>query len=283
MKEEMDSLVHNQTWDIVRLHVGKITLQNKWVYRLKEEYGGRKRYKVILVVKGFAQKRCIDFDELFSPIVKMTSIITILSLVEAKDLHLEQLDVKTTFLHGDLDEEIFMQQPQGYEVKGKKKLVSRLNKSLYGLKRVPRQCGISKKVHEQSRKKHSIGVKWILWYLRGTTYQALCFGGADIALQGYVDVDMVGDKDNRRSTIGCVFTVVGTIISWVSKLESVIALSTTEVEDIVAIEASKEMIWLQRFLDELGKNQELVRLHNDIQSAIYLAKNSVFHSNTKDI
>ena len=69
----------------------------------------------------------------------MTSTITILSLVAVEDLHLEQLDVKTTFLHGDLEEEIYMQQPQGYEVKGKDKLVCRLKKSLYGLKQAPRQ------------------------------------------------------------------------------------------------------------------------------------------------
>ena len=69
----------------------------------------------------------------------MTSIRTILSLVAAEDLHLEQLDVKTTFLHGDLEEVIYMQKPEGYEVKGKEKLVYRLQKSLYGLKQVPRQ------------------------------------------------------------------------------------------------------------------------------------------------
>ena len=102
MKEEMDSLVHNQTWDLVQFPTGKITLQNKRVYKLKEEYGGKKRCKARLVVKGFAQKKGIDFDEIFSPIVKMTSIRTISSIVVVEDLHLEQLDVKTTFLHGDL-------------------------------------------------------------------------------------------------------------------------------------------------------------------------------------
>ena len=70
MNEEMESLVRNQTWDLVQL-------QNKWVYRLKEEDGGKKWYKARLVVKGFAQKKSIDFDEIFSPIVKMTSIRTI--------------------------------------------------------------------------------------------------------------------------------------------------------------------------------------------------------------
>ena len=72
---------------------------------------GKKRYKDRLVVNGFAQKKGIEFDEIFSTVVKMTSIRTILSLVAAKDLHLEQLDVKTSFIHGDLEEDIYMHQP----------------------------------------------------------------------------------------------------------------------------------------------------------------------------
>ena len=111
MKEEMDSLVNNHIWDLVQLPAGKRALHNKWVYRIKEEDGGKKRYKARLVVKGFAQKKGIDFDEIFSPIVKMTAIKTILSIVAVEDLHLEQLNVKTTFLHGDLEEEIYMEQP----------------------------------------------------------------------------------------------------------------------------------------------------------------------------
>ena len=77
---------------------------------MKEEDGGKKRFKAGLVVEGFAQKG-IDFDEKFSPVVKMTSIHTILSIVAIEDLHLEQLDVKTSFLHSDLDEEIYVAQP----------------------------------------------------------------------------------------------------------------------------------------------------------------------------
>ena len=91
------------------------------------------------MVKGFAQKKGIDFDEIFSPVVKMISIRTILNLVATEDLHLEQLDVKTTFFNGDLEEEIYMEKPEGYEVKRKEKLVCRLKKSLYGLKQAPRQ------------------------------------------------------------------------------------------------------------------------------------------------
>jgi len=106
---------------------------------LKEEDGGKKWYKDRLVVKGFARKKGIDFDEIFSPIVKITSIRTILSLVAVECFHLEQLHVKTNFLYGDLDEEIYMQQPQGYEVKGKDNLVCGLKKILYVLKQAPNQ------------------------------------------------------------------------------------------------------------------------------------------------
>jgi hypothetical protein len=81
MKEEMDFLVNNHTWDLVQFPAGKRALQNKWVYKLKEEDGGKKHYKARLVVKWFAQNKGIYFDEIFSPIVKMTSIRTILSLV----------------------------------------------------------------------------------------------------------------------------------------------------------------------------------------------------------
>ena len=94
---------------------------------------------------------------------------------------------------------------------------------------------------------------------------------------------MDGDKDSKRSTTGYVFTMVGTTVSWISKLQQVVALSTTEAEYVATTEASKEMIWLQRFMEELGKKQENSRLYSDSQSAIHLAKNSVFHSRTKHI
>ena len=75
--------------------------------------------------------------------------------------------------------------------------------------------------------------------MRGTTNQALCFGGSNLALQGYVDAHMAGDRDNRRSTRGYVFTVGGTTVSWVSKIQSVVALSTTKAEYVAATKASK--------------------------------------------
>ena len=139
MEDEIKSLQKNKTWSLTKLPEGKKVLQNRWVYRLKEEPDGSKRYKARLVVKGFQQRQGIDFTEIFSPVVKMTTIRVILSIVAAENLHLEQLDVKTAFLHGDLEEEIFMAQPKGFEVQGKENLVCKLHKSLYGLKQAPRQ------------------------------------------------------------------------------------------------------------------------------------------------
>ena len=85
--------------------------------------GNPPRYKARIVVKGFQQKKGVDFDEIFAPVVKMTSIRTVLSIAANMDLEVEQLDVKTAFLHGDLEEEIYMHQPEGFVEKCKEILV----------------------------------------------------------------------------------------------------------------------------------------------------------------
>jgi hypothetical protein len=143
--------------------------------------------------------------------------------------------------------------------------------------------GVVSRYMNNPGKEHWEEVKWILSYLRGISTHALCFGVSDTFLQGYVDSDMAGDKDSRRSTTGYVFTISGTTVSWISKLQKVVALSTIEAEYVVSIEDSKEVIWLQRFMEEFKKKQENGRLYCDSESAIHLAKNSTFHSKTKHI
>ena len=89
MKDRMDSLLKNKTWDFWKFPVDKWALQNEWVYRLKEEDGSKTRFKARLVVKGSTLKKGIDFDEIFSLVVKMTYIHIVLSIVAIKDFHLE--------------------------------------------------------------------------------------------------------------------------------------------------------------------------------------------------
>uniref|UniRef100_A0A2N9EUG1 Retrovirus-related Pol polyprotein from transposon TNT 1-94 n=1 Tax=Fagus sylvatica TaxID=28930 RepID=A0A2N9EUG1_FAGSY len=365
MKDEMNSLMTSQTWELTELPQRKKALHNKWVYRVKEEHDGSKRYKARLVVKGFQQKEGVDYTDIFSPVVKLTTIRLVLGIVATENLHLEQLDVKTAFLHGDLEEDIYMQSATGIhsarkgepndmliagssieEINNLKKQLSKqfamkdlgpakqilgmriirdrangtlkLSQTEYVKKILSRfsmdeakpvstplgshfrltkdqspkteqeqalheQVGVVSRYMSNPGKQHWEAVKWILRYLKGTLGTSLCFTGADMKLTGYVDSDLAGDVDTRKSTTGYVYTLGGTAVSWVSRLQKIVALSTTEAEYVAVTEAGKEMVWLQGFLEELGQRQKKGILHSDSQSAIFLAKNPAFHSRTKHI
>ena len=97
MYDEMNSLKKNNTFDLVELPNGRKVLKNKWVFKLKQGDSDLVKHKARLVVKGFGQKKGVDFDEIFSPIVKMSSIRVILGLVATLNLEIEQLDIKTAF------------------------------------------------------------------------------------------------------------------------------------------------------------------------------------------
>lgn len=140
MEKEMEALQQNNTWRLSKLPPGKRAIKSKWVFKSKDEIPGVEdaRYKARLVGKGFSQIPSVDFTDIYSQVVKHTSIRLLLDIVALRDLQLEQLDVKTTFLHGELDKEIYMEQPEGYYVEGKEDYVCKLQKSLYGLKQSPR-------------------------------------------------------------------------------------------------------------------------------------------------
>ena len=126
-------------------------------------------------------------------------------------------------------------------------------------------------------------VKWIMRYLQGTSKLKLTFGSGKPILVGYTDSDMVGNVDNRRFTSGYLMTFSGGTVSWQSKLQKCVALSTTEVEYIVASEACKELLWMKRFIHELRFKQPRYVVYCDNQSAIHLSKNSTFHARSKHI
>ncbi|KAH9678410.1 hypothetical protein KPL71_025698 [Citrus sinensis] len=141
MDEEIESLMKNGTWKLIVRPEKRKTVSCKWIFKIKEGIFDAEpsRFKARLVARGFTQREGIDFNEIFSPVVKHASIRVILALVAIQDMYLEQMDVKTAFLHGELQEEIVMEQPEGYVVSGKEDHVCLLKKSLYGLKQSPRQ------------------------------------------------------------------------------------------------------------------------------------------------
>jgi hypothetical protein len=136
MNEEMASLDKNEAWDIVEFPTIRKPIGNKWVFKKKLNVEGKvEKYKARLVAKGYSQVEGIDFGDIFSPVAKLTSIRFILSVATAFDLEIDQMDVKTTFLHGDLEEEIYMNQPEGYVVKGKE-LACKLKKFLVWFRKI---------------------------------------------------------------------------------------------------------------------------------------------------
>ncbi|RVW60687.1 Retrovirus-related Pol polyprotein from transposon TNT 1-94 [Vitis vinifera] len=140
MKDEMSSMKCNDVWDLVELPNGAKTIGCKWVFKTKKDSSGNiERYKARLVAKGFTQKEGIDYTETFSPVSKKDSLRIILALVAHFDLELQQMDVKTTFLNGELEEKVYMKQPEGFPSSDGEQLVCKLKKSIYGLKQASRQ------------------------------------------------------------------------------------------------------------------------------------------------
>ena len=416
IREEFGSHVDNGTWELAELPPGKNPITCKWVFRLKTNADGSTRYKARLVIRGFEQVHGIDFHETFAPVAKFVTVQVLLALAAHNNWEIEQMDVKTAFLHPALNEEVFMAIPEGYSEYSHMPSpnstfpVLRLLKALYGLKQAPRawyeninkffiQAGMTRSNEDHSlyfsndiiillyvddlllfakdlqiietmkrqlsstyqmtdlgpirqflglqivrdRILHRIDLhqspyiqttltrfqmadcKGIATPMESNSHQSPCLNDTDIInaseyqskvgsimyamlgsrpdladtistlskhnnrptgshhtapqrvfrylqqtkitaigyersktepqvfpkMVGYSDSDWAGDKDQRRSTSGYVFTLCGGAISWKSRKQDVVATSSTEAEYVALTEAAKESVWLRRLLIEL--------------------------------
>jgi hypothetical protein len=139
MTEEHHSIMKNDVWEIVPRPKEKSVVTSKWVYKIKHAADESvDKYKSRFIVIGFYQKEGEDYDETFSLISRYTSIRDIISLIASMGWSLHQMDVKTTFLNGAIEEEVYIEQPQGFEVHSRDTHVFILKKYLYGLKQAPR-------------------------------------------------------------------------------------------------------------------------------------------------
>lgn len=432
IESELKSHEDNNTWTIID-RTEKKPITCKWVFSTKKNKDGQvERYKARLCARGFTQVKDLDYKETFSPTTRYDSIRLLLSVAAREDFQIEQFDVKTAFLYGDLAEEIYMEVPEGVEVEASK--VCKLNKSLYGLKQASRcwnqkfnsflftygfkacnadncvfigyfnnvkvllilyvddglllsknkeimsiilndlgnnfeikrltvnsfvgmeitktshgiivnqinyiedlinkynmseakGCGTPADVNVQLSKNqndcdtkfpyrevvgallflssvsrpdisfavnlvsryvsnpgkaHVNAVKRIIRYLICTKTLSIVYH-TNTELVGYSDSDFAGDVDSRKSTTGYLFLMNGGPVTWASRKQNTIALSTTESEYMAACDAAKEILWIKQFLLDIGESQNSVILNIDNQSAIKLIKNPVFHKRSKHI
>ena len=439
---EYNSLIENKTWMLVELPAGRRAIGCKWVFKLKYDVDGRvERFKARLVAKGYAQKYGIDYDKIFSPVVRFSSIRLLLAFAVQHDFLIHQMDVETAFLNGKLVEEIYMQQPEGYVKPGEEHLVCKLEKSLYGLKQssrcwnkafresvetlgftqasadpcvfirkkdtltiiavhvddlmilaqnilemqrlkdslklqfkmkdmgelhyyvgvsivqdkegkqvylhqgqyiekmlkkfgqteaksvsTPADCnvklqkedsvsrpvdtisyqsivgsllyaaittrpdiaqavGVVSKFCANPTQSHLTAAKRILRYLKGTVNLGLSYKRcADGNLIGYSDADWVGNMDDRHPTSGNVFLLAKGAVSWLSKKQATVALSTAEAEYVALSAATQEAIWLRRLLADVGEPlEDPIVINEDNQGAIAMAKDPVGHARTRHI
>ena len=138
MDDEINSLVTMKTWEVVPRPTDRDTIESKWVYKIKYNANGEiARYKARLVAKGYTQVNGLDFNETYAPVTRLETIRLLFGLAVEKDWEIRQIDVKTAYLHGDLDEEIYMEAPDGLDIP--EGMVLRLRKAIYGLKQAGRQ------------------------------------------------------------------------------------------------------------------------------------------------
>ncbi|KAG7299880.1 hypothetical protein JYU34_016900 [Plutella xylostella] len=442
MKEEHNSLLLNNTWTLVDLPPNKKVIPCKWVYRTKsDEHGNITRYKARLVIKGFQQKKGIDYHEIYAPVVRYSSMRYVIGLAAKHDLKIHQLDAVSAFLQGDIDEDIYMAQPPNFQDGSK---VCKLNKSIYGLKQASRQWNkklnsilieigmsrskvdpciyyritnehdilfltvyvddilcfynnedtavmIKKKLNEKFHMKdlgeakfcigfkisqnttckngisldqslyiekilnrfnmsdckpvsspcdpnvqlekakceeeveknipyheligcllylsqgtrpdiayivnqlsrfnnkptsqHWIAAKRVLRYLKGTLNTKMMFKKNNSDIVGYCDADWASDTEDRRSCSGYVFLFQGAAISWCSKRQPTIALSSTEAEYMSLTIAVQEAIWLKQLEEDFWPTLTgtPILIYCDNQSTISISGNDIYHARSKHI
>ncbi|KAK8921022.1 hypothetical protein KSP39_PZI020059 [Platanthera zijinensis] len=443
MQLEIKAIQQNKTWSLVDKPKNHVIIGLKWVYKLKQDEDGNiQKYKARLVAKGYSQKQGEDYDETYAPVARMTTIRLILSFAAQYNYPIYQLDVKSAFLNGELTEEVYVQQPQGFEKKDEEEKVYRLHKALYGLKQAPRAwhqnidayfikegfirssleptlyiktsgkdktlislyvddlivtgsspvmiqhlkqsmknhyemtdlgtlkffLGLqvkqmtgsiflsqeayvkalltkyqmensnpvitpmttteklyAKTEEEEATDKekyrslvgsliyltntrpdienavnilarfvsnpsiaHANAAKRVLRYLQGTRSYGVHYQySQDNSLKGFTDSDWAGSIDDRKSTGGFIFFVGSSPISWSSRKQRTVALSSTEAEYMALNSAACEAIWLHRLKKEIegeGKEDtEGVKIHCDNSSAIALSKNPIYHGRSKHI
>ncbi|GKD53661.1 DNA polymerase zeta catalytic subunit-like protein [Tanacetum coccineum] len=238
IKSEIDYILQNHTWELVDLPPGCKPLGYKWIFKKKLEVDGTiDKYKARLVIKGCRQR---------------------------EEVH--QMDVKTAFLNGDLEEDIYMNQPDGFIAPGQGARLSRYTSN-------PSNA-------------HWKAMTRILHYLRYNRDYRLHYDRHPIVIEGNSDENWISDIKDSRPTSGYVFTLRGAAISWMSSKQTVIAKSMMESEFITLVKCEEEAEWLRQFIEDIPrwpKSITAISIHCDSQSKIGRAHSIMYNGKSKHI
>ncbi|GJT70023.1 retrovirus-related pol polyprotein from transposon TNT 1-94 [Tanacetum coccineum] len=254
MQDEIHEFDRLQVWELVPQPDCVMIIALKWIYKVKlDEYGDVLKNKARLVAKGYRQEEGIDFKELFAPVARIEAIRIFIANAASKNITIYLMDVKTTFLNGELKKEVYVSQPEGFVDPDHPTHVYRLKKALYGLKQAPRS-----------------------WYQTSPTKKHL------EALK-QADADHAGCQDTQRSTSGSAQFLRDKLVSWSSKKQKSTAISTTEAEYIAMSGCCAQILWMRSQLTDYGFAFNKIPLYCDNRSAIALCCNNVQHSQSKHI
>ncbi|GJZ73929.1 putative ribonuclease H-like domain-containing protein [Tanacetum coccineum] len=258
MQEGLLQFKLQKVWTLVDLPKEKRAIGTKWVYKNKKDNRGIVvRNKARLVVQGYTQEKGIDYDEVFAPVARIKAIRLILAHASFVGLITYQMDVKSAFLYGTIEEEVYVCQPPSFE---------------------DLQFQVTPKVS------HLHAVKRIFRYLKGQPKLGLWYPrDSPFDLEAFSDSDYAGASLDRKSTTGGCQFLGKRLISWQCKKQTIVANSTTEAEYVAAANCCGQVLWIQNQMLDYGFNFMNTKIHIDNESTICIVKNPVFHSKTKHI
>ncbi|KAL0394994.1 UNVERIFIED_CONTAM: Retrovirus-related Pol polyprotein from transposon TNT 1-94 [Sesamum latifolium] len=287
MKSEMDSMGSNQVWTMVDPPKGVRPVQYKSIYKRKVGTDGEvTAFKARLVAKGYTQRPGVDFEEIYSPVAIAKSIQILLVIAAWYGYETWQMDVKTAFLNGFIEEEIFMDQPEGFTAVGEEQKVCSLQRSIYGLKQAFRSWNTH--FDEVIRGYDFIKNDYDPCDIKA--WLSTRFSMKDMGEASYI-LGIKIYRDSSRKMLGLtqssyIEKLNGGVVACKSSKQDTTADSTTEAEYIAASEAAKEAIWMKNYIQELDvvpSIAEPVVIFCDNNGAIPQAKEPRSHHRSKHI
>ncbi|UYV78903.1 hypothetical protein LAZ67_17000189, partial [Cordylochernes scorpioides] len=306
MKDELRSLEDRNTWTLSDLPLGKRPISSRWVFKIKtNSKGDVERFKARLVARGFSQKRNVDFFETYSPVINFS----VIRMTINKNWYNRHLDVDNAYLYGELNfedkaviavyvddlalfaesEDILTTDKEKDEIKHVpyRELIGSLL-YLANLSRPDMTFAVTKLAQFCSNpgERHWQAAKHILRYLQATKNVSLIYKRGSDDILAFSDSDWANDIDDRRSTSGSAVTINGCLVSWRSKKQNCVSLSTMESEYIALAQTTKEILWIAQILENLKcltNASRPITIFCDNRAAIEFSKNNIENNRSKHI